>query len=108
MKSLAVEERIKIRQYLQGVARPTYGNTAQGEMMLLTVLKKSYVFIHERHRQREKQAPCREPDVGLDPRTPGSHPEAKADAQPLSHQGAPAPSCLEGVMWAHGAGSCIS
>ena len=29
----------------------------------------------QRHRQREKQAPRREPDVGLDPRTPGSHPE---------------------------------
>ena len=34
----------------------------------------------ERERQREKQAPCREPDVGQDPRTPGSHPEPKADA----------------------------
>ena len=34
----------------------------------------------QRHRQREKQAPCREPDVGLDPRTPGSLPEPKADA----------------------------
>ena len=40
----------------------------------------------QRHRQREKQAPCREPNVGLDPRTLGSHPELKADAQPLSHQ----------------------
>ena len=37
-----------------------------------------------RHRQREKQAPCREPDVGLDPGTPGSRTEPKADAQPLS------------------------
>ena len=37
----------------------------------------------------EKQAPCREPDVGFDPRTPGSQPELKADAQPLSHPGAP-------------------
>ena len=27
----------------------------------------------QRHRQREKQAPCREPDVGLDPGSPGSH-----------------------------------
>ena len=36
------------------------------------------------HRQREKQAPCREPDVGLEPRTPGSRPGPKADAQPLS------------------------
>ena len=33
----------------------------------------------QRHRQREKQAPCREPDVELDPRTPGSCPELKAD-----------------------------
>ena len=38
-----------------------------------------------RHRQREKQAPCREPDVGLDPRTLGSWPEPKTDAQLLSH-----------------------
>ena len=30
-----------------------------------------------RHRQREKQAPCREPDVGLDPESPGSHPGLK-------------------------------
>ena len=28
----------------------------------------------QRHRQREKQAPCREPDVGLDLRSPGSGP----------------------------------
>ena len=32
----------------------------------------------QRHRQREKQAPCREPDVGLDPGSPGSHPGLKA------------------------------
>ena len=43
----------------------------------------------QRHRQREKQAPCRELDVGLDARTSGSCPEAKADAQPLSHSGIP-------------------
>ena len=42
-----------------------------------------------RHRQREKQAPCREPDVGLNPKTLGSHPEPKADAQPLSHPDIP-------------------
>ena len=32
----------------------------------------------QRHRQREKQALCREPDVGLDPRSPGSCPGPKA------------------------------
>ena len=43
-----------------------------------------YLFLRDteraqRHRQREKQVACGEPDVGLDPRTPGSHPELKAD-----------------------------
>ena len=28
--------------------------------------------------EREKQAPCREPDVGLDPWSPGSGPRLKA------------------------------
>ena len=36
----------------------------------------------QRHRQREKQAPYGEPDVGLDPRILGSQPEPKADTQP--------------------------
>ena len=40
-------------------------------------------------RQREKQAPCKEPDMGLNPGTPASLPDPKADAQPLSHPGVP-------------------
>ena len=52
-----------------------------------------YLFMRDRerqrHRQREKQAPCREPDGGLSPRTLGSRPGPKADAQPLSHPGGP-------------------
>ena len=51
-----------------------------------------YLFMRHtekgRHRQREKQAPYGEPGVEFDPRTPGSQPELKADAQPLSHPGA--------------------
>ena len=43
----------------------------------------------QRHRQKEKQAPCGEPEVRLDPRSPGSRPEPKADSQPLSHLGIP-------------------
>ena len=35
----------------------------------------------QRHRQREKEASHREPDVGLDPGTPGSHPGPKAGAK---------------------------
>ena len=51
------------------------------------------LFIHERHterkrqRQREKQAPCREPDVGLDSRTLGSRSEPKT----LNHWGTQLP-----------------
>ena len=41
------------------------------------------------NRQREKQAPFREPGVGLDPRSPGSHPGPKADAKGRSHPGIP-------------------
>ena len=63
----------------------------------LIVFFKIYVFTYswetqrerQRHRQREKQAPYRKPDVGLDPGTPGSWPELKADTQPLSHPGVP-------------------
>ena len=43
----------------------------------------------QRQRQREKQAYCGEPDAGLNPKTWVSPPEPKADAQPLSHPGAP-------------------
>ena len=45
--------------------------------------------VGQRHKQREKQAPCRDPDVGHDPRTLGLHPGPKADAEPLSHPGVP-------------------
>ena len=58
-----------------------------------------YLYIHETERDRqtergaetqaEKQAPCREPDVGLDPASPGSCPELKAGVQPLSGPGIP-------------------
>ena len=56
---------------------------------------KKYLFIYsweresQRHRQKEKQAPCREPDAGLDPGTPGSCPGPKAGAKRLSHPGIP-------------------
>ena len=60
-------------------------------IIIITFFFRFYLFIHERHidRQREKQAPCREPNAGLNPKTPGSHPGPRADAQPLSPPGAP-------------------
>ena len=52
-------------------------------------MKYTHTTQRQRHRQREKQTPCVEPDAGLDPRTLGSCAELKADAQPLSHTGVP-------------------
>ena len=49
----------------------------------------------ERKREAETQAEGeagsmhREPDVGLDPGSPGSHPGPKAGAKPLRHPGIP-------------------
>ena len=50
--------------------------------------------MRDTQREEESQAEgeagsLREPDAGLDPRTPGSCPELKVDAQSLSHPGAP-------------------
>ena len=53
----------------------------------------------QRHRQREKQAPCWEADAGLDPRTPGSRPRPKAGAKPLSHPGIPADFILKNYLY---------
>ena len=46
------------------------------------------------HRQREKQAPCKESYMGFNPGTPGSHPEPKAGTKLLSHLGIPRQSFL--------------
>ena len=40
-------------------------------------------------RGRSRLHARREPDVGLDPGSPGSHPGPKAGAEPLSHPGIP-------------------
>ena len=45
--------------------------------------------IQAETRQREKQAPCREADVGFDPGTPGLCPRLKAGAKLLSYPGIP-------------------
>ena len=60
------------------------------------VFFKKILFIHERHRDRGRNTgrersrpPHQEPGMGFNPRIPGSWPEPKADAQPLSHPSAP-------------------
>ena len=50
----------------------------------------SWETLRKRHRDigRRRSSPSGEPDVRLNPRTPGSWPEPKRDAQPLRHPGA--------------------
>ena len=42
-----------------------------------------------REAETQAEGEAGEPNVGLNPRTPGSQPEPKADAQPRSHSAAP-------------------
>ena len=51
--------------------------------------KRFYLFIHERHRERERHRGRSGLPAGINPRTLGSHPELKKGAQPLSPTGAP-------------------
>ena len=60
----------------------------------------------ETHRQKQKQAPHEEPDAELNPWTPGSCPEPKADAQPLSHPGIP-PAKKRILISINGAGAIV-
>ena len=58
------------------------------------------IVTSEREREAETQAEGeagsmrREPDVGFDPRSPGSSPGPKAGAKPLRHPGIPKHSLL--------------
>ena len=50
---------------------------------------KYFIYERERDRQREKQAPFREPEVGLNPWSPGSHPGPKVALNRWATQAAP-------------------
>ena len=43
----------------------------------------------QRHKQREKQPPCRELDVGVDPGASRTTPWVEGGAKPSSHPGVP-------------------
>ena len=61
--------------------------------------------MREREREAETQAEGeagsmhREPDVGFDPRSPGSRPGPKAGTKPLRHPGIPAVDNLNVRIW---------
>ena len=65
--------------------------------LFFIIFLRFYLFIHDRHREREAETQAegeagsmhREPDVGLDPGTPGSRPGPKTGAKPLRHPGIP-------------------
>ena len=62
--------------------------TAKTLLSSFFFLKIFYLYMRDTERGRNR-LPKGEPDVGLDPRTLGSRPEPKADAQALSHPGIP-------------------
>ena len=45
-----------------------------GVFFVVVLFKILFIYSWETHRPREKQAPCREPDMGFDPGSPGSGP----------------------------------
>ena len=77
--------------YFISVLNNLYNWLNKENFTMNTFLKILFIYSWETqrekqgHRQREKQAPCREPEAGLNPRTVGSCPKPKAAAQPLSH-----------------------
>ena len=56
----------------------------------LSLFFKDFIYLFMRDTEGEAGRLV-DPDVGPDPRTPGSHPEPMTDAQPLSHPGDPPP-----------------
>ena len=73
----------RIRPWTEGNAKPLSHPGCPKDFIY------SWETQRERHRQREKQAPCSKPDMGVNPGTPGSCPELKADIPLLSPPGAP-------------------
>ena len=73
------------------------------DICLTLFFLKIYLFIHETHRQREKQAPAGSltrdwiPDPGI-----SITPEPEAGAQPLSHPGIPLPDCNKNFAYLGG------
>ena len=57
--------------------------------MIVTQREREAETQAERSRQREAGSMHREPDVGIDPGSPGSRPGPKAGAKPLRHPGIP-------------------
>ena len=59
-----------------------------------TVFLIDFIYLFMRHTERGRDI-----GRGLDPRTSGSQPEPKADAQPLSHPGIPHLFCFNMSFW---------
>ena len=78
-------------------------------LIFVLVVFKDFIYSFMRDTQREAEtqvegeATHREPDAGLDPRTPGSQPEPKTATQPLSHPGAP----VHLFLYSYGFTNCL-
>ena len=77
-------------------------------LLLLFLIFFNFLFIYDSHTEREREAEIqaegeagsmhREPDVGIDPRSPGSRPGPKAGAKPLRHPGIPSEQFLISLL----------
>ena len=75
--------------------------------IVVLFLKKYFIYLLERERERERERAAetqaegeagsmhREPDMGLNPGSPGPHPGPKAGAKLLRHPGIPSSLILE-------------
>ena len=61
---------------------PSSSNHRSVSVSLAVFDFEDFIYSYGKMRERERQAPRREPDAELDPRIPGSRPEPKAGAQP--------------------------
>ena len=81
---LLIKDKLKWPKWLvKGTMTYTY-DISPSNMKIMFCLNILFIYSWETHRERqrprqsEKEAPHKEPNMGLDPRTPGSRPEPKA------------------------------
>ena len=63
--------------------KKNYSSEATDNINMQVIFFRDFIYSFVRNpERREKKTPFREPKVGVNPRTPGSLPELKADTQP--------------------------
>ena len=72
-----VKGNILIKSFFFSYCSKYLDNKNSPSTLCLFFFKILFIYSGETHRQREKQAPCKKPDMGLNPGTPGSRQEGR-------------------------------